>query len=125
MLLVHRAHMNCRIRYRLSAYRYCEIERSLYHYTCLLGFSQAWNYLEGERRIVIQANRGSGCELILSEDRPYVGKSPIFVSLDKVELITFQAELEAKGIPVERSWWGYPVIVIKDPDGNELLIPLE
>ena len=35
----------------------------------------------------------------------------------------FQAEIDAESIPVERTWWGYSVLKIKDPDGNELLFP--
>ena len=111
--------------YTRSVFFVTELERSLDHYQNLLGFSQAWNYREGEREIVAQVNRGTGCELILSEDPERAGKSRIFISLDADDLIAYQEELETKGIPLVRSWWGYPVIVIKDPDGNEMMFPSE
>ena len=33
-------------------------------------------------------------------------------------------ELAERSIPSKKSWWGYDVIQIEDPDGNELLFPL-
>ncbi len=37
----------------------------------------------------------------------------------------WQHEIDARSIPAQRSWWGYPVIEIRDPDGNELMFPLD
>lgn len=102
-----------------------EMERSILHYTNLLGFKQSWNYKEGEREIVTQVNRGSGCELILSEDRARAGKSRVFISLEAGDLTALQVELELKGVQTALSWWGYTVMVLVDPDGNEMMFPLE
>jgi hypothetical protein len=33
-------------------------------------------------------------------------------------------EIVAGSIPSKKSWWGYDVIQIDDPDGNELLFPV-
>lgn len=35
-----------------------------------------------------------------------------------------RGEITERGIASRQSWWGYPVIPIDDPDGNELLFPL-
>ena len=32
-------------------------------------------------------------------------------------------EIAERSIPNKESWWGYDVIQIDDPDGNELLFP--
>jgi hypothetical protein len=33
-------------------------------------------------------------------------------------------EIADRAIPHKLSWWGYDVIDIADPDGNELLVPI-
>ncbi|MBV7330434.1 VOC family protein [Chloroflexi bacterium TSY] len=101
-----------------------EIERAIKFYTDLLGFHQLWTHEEDERPIVTQVNRGE-CEIILALNAERVGKSRLFISLETDEMRAFQGEIAAKSIPTERTWWGYPVIEIKDPDGNELLFPLD
>tara|TARA_Y100001934_G_C12134235_1_gene669358 strand:+ start:532 stop:657 length:126 start_codon:yes stop_codon:yes gene_type:complete len=40
-------------------------------------------------------------------------------------MAAFEREIEEKAIPATRAFWGYDVIQIDDPDGNELMIPLE
>jgi len=35
-------------------------------------------------------------------------------------LDALRAELEAKGVPVKEGSWGYRLLVIDDPDGNQL-----
>ena len=51
--------------------------------------------------------------------------SRVFISLETQELVALRAEIKAKDIAVKESWWGYPVIEIKDCDGNEMLFPVE
>jgi hypothetical protein len=33
-------------------------------------------------------------------------------------------EIAERSVPTQDPWWGYDVIRIADPDGNELLFPL-
>jgi hypothetical protein len=41
--------------------------------------------------------------------------------LQPKECITgLRTELEAKGAPVKDGWWGYRLLVIDDPDGNQV-----
>jgi hypothetical protein len=35
-------------------------------------------------------------------------------------LDALRAEFEAKGVPVKEGWWGYRLLVVDDPDGNQL-----
>jgi hypothetical protein len=35
-------------------------------------------------------------------------------------LDALRAELEAKGVPVKDGSWGYRLLVVDDPDGNQL-----
>jgi hypothetical protein len=35
-------------------------------------------------------------------------------------LFALRAELEARGVPVKEGSWGYRLLVVDDPDGNQL-----
>ena len=46
-----------------------------------------------------------------------------FISLDVSVLDALRAELEGRGVDVRDGQWGYRLMVIADPDGNELYFP--
>ena len=105
------------------------VEASLRFYIDRLGFTSPWRYDEGGRVYVAQVER-QGCSFILSSHWPAkVGKGLMFISLN-VEPATHEAaiaaldelraELEARGAPVKDSSWGYRLLVVDDPDGNQL-----
>jgi hypothetical protein len=45
------------------------------------------------------------------------------VELTADGLAALRKEIAERSVPNEKSWWGYDVIKIVDPDGNELLFP--
>jgi hypothetical protein len=47
----------------------------------------------------------------------------MFISLDVGVLDALRAELEGRGVDVKDGRWGYRLMVIADPDGNELYFP--
>jgi catechol 2,3-dioxygenase-like lactoylglutathione lyase family enzyme len=109
-----------------------DVEASLRFYVDRLGFTSPWRYEEEGRARVAQAER-QGCALILADQWPEkVGTGLMFISLN-VEPETraaeiaavdaLRAELEARGIPVKEGSWGYRVLVVDDPDGNQLFFP--
>ncbi len=106
------------------------VEASLRFYVNQLGFTSPWRYEDEGRVHVAQVDR-QGCALILADTWPEkIGHGVIFVSLN-VESAThhasvaaldaLRAELEAKGVPVKEGSWGYRLLVVDDPDGNQLL----
>ena len=106
-----------------------DVEASLRFYVDRLGFTSPWRYDEDGRARVAQVDR-QGCALILADTWPEkIGKGLMFISLN-VEPATRKAataavdelrtELEAKGIPVHEGSWGYRLLVVDDPDGNQL-----
>src|ERR1700758_5148200 len=106
-----------------------EVEATLRFYVDRLGFTSPWRYDEDGRAHVAQVDR-QGCSLILADTWPEkIGKGLMFISL-KVEpktrgtaiaaLDALRAELEAKGVPVKEGSWGYRLLVVDDPDGNQL-----
>ncbi len=106
-----------------------DVEASLRFYMNQLGFTSPWRYDEEGRARVAQVDR-QGCALILSDQWPQkVGKALMFISFN-VEPPTpeaqtgavdaLRAELEAKGVLVKDGSWGYRLLVVDDPDGNQL-----
>lgn len=107
-----------------------DVEASLSFYLNQLGFTSPWRYEEDGKVHVAQVDR-QGCALILADTWPEkIGKGLLFISLN-VEPATckaaiaaldeLRAELEAKGVPVKEGSWGYRLLIVDDPDGNQLL----
>ena len=107
-----------------------DVEASLLFYVNRLGFTNPWRYDEDGRAHVAQVDR-QGCALILADTWPEkIGKGLMFISLNVepatpkgaiAALDALRAELEAKGgVPVKEGSWGYRLLVVDDPDGNQL-----
>ena len=106
-----------------------DVEASLLFYMNQLGFTNPWRYDEDGKAYVAQVDR-QGCALILSNHWPEkVGKGLMFISLNVepqtreaavVALDALRAEFEAKGVPVKEGSWGYRLLVVDDPDGNQI-----
>jgi len=106
-----------------------DVEASLLFYVNRLGFTSPWRYDEDGRVYVAQVER-QGCALILADTwLEKIGKGLMFISLNVepatreaavAALDALRAELEAKGAPVKDGSWGYRLLVVDDPDGNQL-----
>ena len=99
-----------------------DIARALHFYENLLGFKMSWHTGDGKGN-VCQVNR-SECEIILCEEAGRQDKARLFVELTQDGIEELRREIVERSIPSRQSWWGYDVIQIDDPDGNELLFPL-
>ena len=100
-----------------------DIDRSVDFYVQRLEFTQKWRYEEEGKALVAQVDR-KGCELIVSSQWPdKVGKGLMFISLDVEVLDALRADLEGRGVEVKDGHWGYRLMVVADPDGNELYFP--
>jgi catechol 2,3-dioxygenase-like lactoylglutathione lyase family enzyme len=99
-----------------------DVQGALRFYIDKLGFKKQWHEADG-KGTVCQVYR-SECEIILCEDAARRDKGRLFVELTPDGLDELRRELTERSVPTEQSWWGYDVIRIADPDGNELLFPL-
>jgi catechol 2,3-dioxygenase-like lactoylglutathione lyase family enzyme len=113
-----------------------DVEASLRFYIDRLGFTSPWRYAEQGIARVAQVER-PGCALILANNlspdkigQDKTGHATIFISLNvepptpeasAARLDALRAELESRGVPVKDGAWGYRLLVIDDPDGNQLL----
>jgi catechol 2,3-dioxygenase-like lactoylglutathione lyase family enzyme len=96
-----------------------DVQVALRFYIDTLGFKKKWH---GHN--VCQVDRG-GCEIILCEDPARQDKSRLFVELNRDGMDELRRGISERSLPTERMWWGYDTIRIVDPDGNELLFPLD
>jgi len=98
-----------------------DVNRALRFYVHMLGFEKSWHEGDGAGG-VCQVNR-AGCEIILCETATRRDKARLLVELTLDGLTALRHEIVELSVPSEKSWWGYDVIKIVDPDGNELLFP--
>jgi catechol 2,3-dioxygenase-like lactoylglutathione lyase family enzyme len=106
-----------------------DVADSLRFYVDRLGFTEAWRHEDDGKLLVAQVDR-QGCALLLSSQWPdKVGKGLMFISLNvepasrEAEVAAIDAlrgELEARGVTVKDGSWGYRLLVVDDPDGNQL-----
>ena len=103
-----------------------DVEASLRFYMTQLGFTSPWRYEEDGRVRVAQVDR-EGCAIILADTWPEkIGKGLIFISLnlEREAMVTaldaLRAEFESSGAAVREGSWGYRLVVVDDPDGNQL-----
>ena len=106
-----------------------DVEASIRFYVDHLGFTSPWRYEEDGRAHIAQVDR-QGCALILADTWPdKIGKGLMFISLNvepatregaTAALDALRVELEGKGVAVREGSWGYRLLVVDDPDGNQL-----
>jgi catechol 2,3-dioxygenase-like lactoylglutathione lyase family enzyme len=100
-----------------------DVQVALRFYVDTLGFKKKWHAADGEGT-VCQVDRG-GCEIILCQDPARHDRSRLFVELNRDGIDQLRREISERAVPNQKGWWGYDVIRIADPDGNELLFPLD
>ena len=100
-----------------------DVQRALAFYVGQLGFTKRWHEADG-KGTVCQVDRG-GCEVILCQDVSRQDRSRLFVELNRDGIDQLRREIAERSLPVTMTWWGYDAIRIADPDGNELLFPLD
>lgn len=100
-----------------------DVNRARRFYVDMLGFWVKWHEADGAGT-VCQVNRGD-CEIILCQDAARRDKSRLFIELNVAELTAFRREIVERSVPTTEIWWGYDCIQIHDPDGHDLLFPIE
>jgi catechol 2,3-dioxygenase-like lactoylglutathione lyase family enzyme len=110
-----------------------DVEASLRFYVDQLGFTSPWRYEEDGKVRVAQVDRQGAAVILAStwaDTSPEkVGKGLIFISLNTepatpeagiAAVDAVRAELEGRGVLVKDGSWGYRLLVIDDPDRNQI-----
>jgi catechol 2,3-dioxygenase-like lactoylglutathione lyase family enzyme len=85
-----------------------------------LGFRENWRSSHEGEVVAVQVSR-SDVEIILSRNSQRTGGGRVFVALERDLALDLEKELAAEGVETQRAYWGMPVIVVRDLDGNDLL----
>lgn len=103
-----------------------DVEASLLFYVQQLGFSSPWRYDEDGKARVAQVEH-EGCALILANNLDgKIGNGLWFISLNLeapaqiAAIDKLRNEFASKGVLVKDGSWGYRLLVVDDPDGNQL-----
>jgi catechol 2,3-dioxygenase-like lactoylglutathione lyase family enzyme len=100
-----------------------DVDCSIEFYIDKLGFQAGPRYEEDGVALVGEVTR-EDCTLLLNCQQPKRnGHARMFISLDPEPFARLRAEFEQRGAPVKKGWWGYELMVVEDPDGNELFFP--
>lgn len=99
-----------------------DLDRSLRFYIDMLGFKKGWHEGDGTGT-VCQVDRGES-EIILCQHDSRRDRARLFVELSPEGFADLRRELLTRSVPTKESWWGYDVLQVDDPDGNELLFPI-
>ena len=100
-----------------------DVHRAIDFYVGKLGFQKRWHEADGNGT-VCQVDRGE-CEIILCEDVNRTARGRLFLELSREGVDQLLREVDERDVPTRRMWWGYDVLQVQDPDGNELLVCLE
>ena len=109
--------------YARPVFYVADVNRAAGFYIDQLGFWKKWHEGDGTGT-VCQVNR-SDCEIILCQDSSRTDKTRLFIELNVAELAELRREIDERSVPYKTTWWGYDSIQIDDPDGNELIFPIE
>ncbi len=117
-----------------------DVDASLRFYVDRLGFTSPWRYDDDGKVRIAQVDR-QGSALILADSQFFrangsgafgpdkIGKGLIFISLNveshsheasTAAVDALLAEFQSKGVPVNEGSWGYRLVIVEDPDGNQL-----
>ena len=96
-----------------------DVQRAVDFFAGKLGFSEKWRFADE----VAQVDRDE-CEIIVSSQRPAkIGKGMLFIELTPDDWKALPDAFAAAGVAFTRGHWGYPVLIVDDPDGNQLFFP--
>jgi catechol 2,3-dioxygenase-like lactoylglutathione lyase family enzyme len=96
-----------------------DAEAAYRHYIDVLGFQHEWRHEEDGRLFVCEVGR-DGVQIILQRDPDRAGKGRVFINPNHGESESETAKMKVRNADVTSGIWGMPVIIVRDPDGNQL-----
>lgn len=98
-----------------------DVDQAIGFYVDRIGFELHMRFEDEGKALVAGISRGDGCSLLLTCQWPdKVGKAVVYTAFDAPEFERTCAELQAKGVTLGDGWWGRPLVIVEDPDGNQI-----
>jgi uncharacterized glyoxalase superfamily protein PhnB len=89
-------------------------------YANTLGFMVNWRHDEAGRTWAAGISRDN-CGLLLHSQSPdRAGKGAIYLGFGAAQYDALRTDLLAKGVALKDGWWGKRLMIVEDPDGNQL-----
>jgi len=101
-----------------------DVDASIRFYVDTLGFTLNMRHEDGGRALVAGVSRGDGCALLLTSQWPdRIGLGIVYNALGQEEFNELRADLAAKQVALKEGWWGNPLLIVEDCDGNQIYFP--
>jgi catechol 2,3-dioxygenase-like lactoylglutathione lyase family enzyme len=98
-----------------------DIDASIAFYVGQLGFSLNMRYEEEGAALVAGVSHGEGFPLLLTSQWPEkAGTAVFYCAFGRDEFADLQSALAAKGVAASDGWWGRKLLIVTDPDGNQI-----
>jgi catechol 2,3-dioxygenase-like lactoylglutathione lyase family enzyme len=102
-----------------------DVDASTAFYVDKLGFTLNMRHVEEGRALVAGVNHGDGCSFLLTSQWPdRTGSAVIYNALDQNEFTALRRSLAGNGVRTSDGFWGKPLLIVADPDGNEIWLPV-
>jgi catechol 2,3-dioxygenase-like lactoylglutathione lyase family enzyme len=97
-----------------------DVDASIRFYVSRLGFTLNMRHEEAGHALVAGVSRGDGCALLLTSQWPdRIGLGILYAAFAQDQFDALRAELESKQVAVKQGWWGSPLLIVEDGDGNQ------
>lgn len=101
-----------------------DVDASIRFYVDMLGFTLNMRHEDGGRALVAGVSRGDGCALLLTCQWPdRIGTGIIYIALGLDAFEAMRRDLEGKNVALKEGWWGNPLLIATDGDGNQIYFP--
>lgn len=98
-----------------------DVDAAIGFYVDRLGFTLNMRFEDEGQALVAGVSHGDSCALLLTCQWPEkIGTTVLYLAFGPDEFELLLADLEAAGVPVTDGWWGNPLAIVTDPDGNQL-----
>ena len=101
-----------------------DVDAAIAFYVDLLGFTLNMRHEEDGEALVAGVSHGEGSGLLLTSQWPErVGTGIIYVALGNDAFSRLRADFARNGVSTKDGWWGNPLTIVEDPDGNQIYFP--
>lgn len=101
-----------------------DVDVAIRFYVDALGFRLNMRHEEGGHALVAGVSHGDGCALLLTSQWPErIGTAILYAAFGPEDFARLRADLQKKGVATKEGWWGQPLLIVEDPDGNQFYFP--
>lgn len=102
-----------------------DVDAAIRFYVDMLGFTLNMRHEHEGQALVAGVSHGDGFGLLLASQWPdRVGTAIFYAAFGPEDFARIRADLEAKRVTTKDGWWGQPLMIVADPDGNQIYFPV-